>query len=193
LIPVGIIIGIVAGGLYVVKSTLVKQGANPGASAGGSDSAVAASADGATFRVATGETLPDVKIQQFKGPELALSQLPNKVTLINFWATWCEACVVEMPSIVAVQHALKDKGFGVAAVSLDDNPDQVLPGALPKLKIDFPVFSDPDSKVAGMFEVRAIPLTVIINHERKILHIEDGERDWNAQDIRAKIEAWLSP
>ena len=59
--------------------------------------------------------------------------------------------------------------------------------------IQFPIFKDPENRVAELFDVRAIPLTVIINKERQILLIKDGEQDWNSSKFRSQLENWLNP
>lgn len=177
LLPVIAIIALVIGGLTVLKSQLGKGDSHS------SDSAV---------EIRVGATLPDFSLQQFGGDSIAVSSIPSKVFLINFWATWCEACVVEMPSITKLRNAYKDKGFEVLFINVDEEPEAVLPKALKQFGIDFPVYLDTDTKLAELFDVHAIPLTVIMDKNRQILLIETGERDWNASDIRSDLEQWLA-
>ena len=120
-----------------------------------------------------------------------LSDIKAKVILVNFWATWCEACMVEMPSIVQLRNEYKDKGFEVVGVNLDENFEAVVPKATKELGITFPVFSDVEGKITDYFDVHAIPLTVILGAGRKILFIENGDRNWNDQDIHHQLEQWL--
>lgn len=126
------------------------------------------------------------------GGKLKLSELKSKVIMVNFWATWCEACMVEMPSIVKLRDLYHDRGFEVAAINLDENPDVVLAKTMRELKMDFPVYLDPESKIADLFDVHAIPFTIILDSQRKVLMIETGERDWNGEDIHSQLEKWLS-
>lgn len=148
------------------------------------------------FEIKVGAIIPDFNLPLFQGAEIAASKLIEtqkaKVVLINFWATWCDACVAEMPSLIRLRNQYKEKGLSFVAVNLDENPDQVLPKALKNFAITFPVYHDEDGKLAEIFDVRAIPLTVLMDSERKILFIESGERDWDDVEIHSKMERWLS-
>jgi thiol-disulfide isomerase/thioredoxin len=176
LAPVGAIIGLVLIAVVVIK----KQ----------SQSAFEGTGQPA---IEVGGQLPDFDLVQFSsGKEMKFSELDKKVVLVNFWATWCEACMVEMPSIVKLRKAYESKGFEVLALNVDENPEAVLPKTLNRLGLDFPIYVDRDQKLADLFDVHAIPLTVILDRNRKILFIETGERDWNGSDIHAKLEAWLA-
>ena len=179
-VPIALILVLVVGGLYVVKSQFGKP--TPGGTAGPSGPA----------EIQPGKTLPDFEINQFQGKELKASELGSKVMLVNFWATWCEACMVEMPSIIKLRNAYAAKGFEVVAVNVDQNPNAVLPRTIQKFGFGFPVYFDKDQKLSDFFNIEAIPLTIILDKDRKILLIENGERDWNGADIRAQLERWLA-
>jgi thiol-disulfide isomerase/thioredoxin len=187
LLPVLVIILIVVGALYVIKAQMPQKPATEAASADGQQSG--AHKGGAQI----GATLPDFPLKGIAGGKSAnLSEFHGGVTLVNFWATWCEACMEEMPSIVKLRDDYKDKGFEVVGVNLDENGEAVVPKAVKQLKIQFPVFQDPDNKIAEYFDVHAIPLSVVLNKDRKILYIENGERNWNDQESRTQLEKWLA-
>jgi len=146
---------------------------------------------GGIFEARVGATVPDVDLPKLGGGVVKLSGLGSKVTLINFWATWCEACMVEMPTLVKLHEAYKSKGFEIAAINADENPDAVVPKTIADLRIPFPVFVDPEGRLADVFDVHAIPLTVILDSQRKVLLIETGERDWFGSEIRQLMDKWL--
>jgi len=176
LAPVAVIVAMVGGGLFALS----RMAGNPGP---------------ADVAVVVGATIPDFELQDLQGKKSKFSDLGakgTKVIMINFWATWCEACVVEMPSIVELRRSFKDRGFEVLAVNVDENPTAVVPKAARELGIDFPVYIDPETKLAALFDVHAIPLTVIIDKTGKVLFVESGERNWNGSDIREQMERWLS-
>jgi thiol-disulfide isomerase/thioredoxin len=179
LVPLVVILAIIVVGLQMVKYKL-----NSGTSA-----RPAAEGDVATLK--EGTVLPDFDLQTLDGKKLKYSDLKAKVVLLNFWATWCEACVVEMPSIVKLNQMYKDKGFTVVAVNLDEKPEAVVPKASKQLKIDFPVYVDAGNKLADLFDVHAIPLTIIMNQDRKVLYVEGGERDWTDSEMKTKMDEWL--
>lgn len=100
--------------------------------------------------------------------------------------------MVEMPSIIQLSSAYKDKGFEVLGINLDENPETVVPKAIKELGIAFSIYSDTDNKITEYFDVRAIPLSVIVNSNRKILYIENGEKNWNDQEVHHQIDQWLN-
>jgi len=141
--------------------------------------------------VSVGASLPDFEVQEFgKGP-ITYSKIKAKVVLVNFWATWCDACVNEMPSIVQLRDSYKQRGFDVIAVNVDEEPEAVLPSAIRSLKIDFPVYVDPEGKLGDIFDLHAVPFTVILDKNRKVLFVENGERNWNSSEVRSNLEQWL--
>jgi thiol-disulfide isomerase/thioredoxin len=174
ILPLILIVGIAISALMLVRSQVQEK-----------------DGDVASVQLKTGSVLPDLTLQKFPEGEAALSSMGKKVYLINFWATWCEACITEMPSIVALYDKYKSRGFEVLGVNLDEEPAAVVPKALRDLKMTFPIFKDPESEIADQFNVRAIPLTIIIDKDRKILHVESGDRDWMDDEILAKMEEWL--
>ena len=100
--------------------------------------------------------------------------------------------MIEMPSIVKLRETYRAKGFEVVAINLDEKPTAALPQTMKKLGIDFTVYLDHDQKLADLFRVEAIPLTVILDKDRKVLMIENGEKDWDGAEFRAQLEKWLS-
>jgi thiol-disulfide isomerase/thioredoxin len=181
-IPVVGLLAVILIALSILRSKM-QQPQSSGAGSGQEQAAV---------DIHEGGLIPQFNLQEYKsGKAVPIDQIDGKVRLINFWATWCEACMVEMPSIVKLYEAYKDKGLKVVFVNVDENPEAVLPPVLKRLKIDFPVYLDRDGAVADIFDVHAIPLTVITDNFRKVLLMESGERDWNGADLRAQLDQWL--
>ena len=67
-----------------------------------------------------GKPAPDFTVQD-QDRKVTLSELRGKIVVLNFWASWCAPCVEETPSLIAMQHAMKDRGIVVLAVSIDEN------------------------------------------------------------------------
>jgi thiol-disulfide isomerase/thioredoxin len=173
LIPAGIILALVIGTLFLIQSQLSQSSRN-------------------SAQIQVGATLPDFPLTRLDNTTTLLSQIKGKVILINFWATWCEACIAEMPSIVKLRETYKDHGFEVLGVNLDEEPEVVAPKLAKKLKIEFPIFKDPEGKLGDLFNIHAIPLTVILDSQRTILFIKDGEMDWNSEAVRTQIDRWVA-
>ena len=175
-IPIIVILVVIVGSLMAIKASVQKE------------SRLAVQ----PVELNEGAELPNFSLNPLTGDPIKLGDLPHKVVLINFWATWCEACMEEMPSLVSLRDQYASKGFEVLGVNVDENPAQVVPETAKKLGIKFPIFTDKGNALAEMFDVRAIPLSVLIDKNRKILLVESGGRDWNTEDIHQMLDKWLS-
>jgi thiol-disulfide isomerase/thioredoxin len=188
LLTTAIIAFLACGTLLMLRSRFSLMGSSP------ENSALLANAPGsgpAELRV--GAQIPDFPVRKFGTHDWPkISQLPGKVIMINFWASWCEACMQEMPSIIRLQDAYKSKGLTLVAINLDESPDEAIPKVVKKFKMDFPIFTDPEGKIAEIFDVHAIPLTVILDSKRRILMFENSELDWDSADVHSKMQKWLS-
>ncbi len=174
-IPPLVILVIVVGGLAAIKTTQ-KQSQH-------SDF---------TVEISVGNSLPEFSLSPLNGPAVPITKLKSKVTLVNFWASWCEACVEEMPSIAQVRQDFHSQGFEVLAINLDENPETMIPKAVKQFNLEFPVFQDVDGQLAELFDVHAIPLSVVIDENRKILLIRSGGQDWNSPSFRTQLKKWLT-
>lgn len=177
LIPVAVILTLVLIGLSLLKRH--------------QDSQSHAHGGAGVLDVSTGAQLPDLELQSLDGKTTKLSEVPGKVILINFWATWCGPCIHEMPSINQLRKTYQSQGFEVIGVNVDENPGEVLEPFRKKLGIEFPSYIDPKGSLAEKFDVHGIPYTVVVDAERKVLHVESGDRDWFANDVQKKLKGWL--
>jgi thiol-disulfide isomerase/thioredoxin len=95
----------------------------------------------------------------------------NKITIIDFWASWCGPCRQEMPFMLSLYEDFKDRGLGIVGVSLDKDKDAWI-GAIKTFKLPWPQMSDLkfwDNDVAKAFNVTSIPHTVVVDQKGKIL------------------------
>lgn len=138
-----------------------------------------------------GAEVPNFQLTYLNEKKIAIDDLPYKVMLINFWASWCDACMDEMPSLMVLRERYLAQGFEVLGVNVDDNPSSVVPPILKSRNIKFPIFTDLDGALSGLFDVHAIPLSVIVSKKRKILYIETGGREWNEPEFHQMLEKWL--
>ena len=123
--------------------------------------------------------------------EVNFEKFAGKALLINFWASWCEACMAEMPSIQRLYDTLKGEGLEVLAINVDDNPEKVVPGIVQKLGLKFPIFTDTDGELSRTFEVVAIPFSVVTDRQHKIVWSESGERDWASEKVMTEVRKVL--
>ena len=144
-----------------------------------------------TASLAMGSQIPDFALFKFKGDRLLFSQLKSKVILINFWATWCAPCLIEMPSIIDLWKKYKDQGLMVVFINVDDDPESVMPRYIDQLEIPFPVFIDFKQVATNLFDVSGLPMTVILRKDRTVLYTLTGERNWNDASVHEQIDKWF--
>ena len=95
----------------------------------------------------------------------------HKVTIIDFWASWCGPCRQEMPSLVKTYDDYKDKGLGIIGVSLDEDKEQWT-GAVSAMGMTWTQLSDLQgwhNSAAQMYGIQAIPFTIVVDNEGKVL------------------------
>lgn len=178
LIPVAVILAIVLVALSSLKKFEKSKSSVPGD-------------EHSHLDVTKGTILPDLEFKGLDQKAVLLSSIPAKVTLINFWASWCGPCLSEIPSINALRKKYHDQGFEVVGINVDDNPEVVLAQFQKKLGMEFTSYLDTDGDLADRFDVHGIPFTVILDKNRKVLLVETGDRDWFDKDIQKQLEAWL--
>jgi peroxiredoxin len=139
-----------------------------------------------------GEAIPDMTLRSLDGKETKLSEIKAKVILINFWATWCTPCVREMPSLQKLADTYGPQGLAVIGVSLDEDPEKVLEPFRKKHSIRFPTYIDSKGELADRFEVSGLPLTLVVDSERRLLLEQTGDEEWFDSSYRKQFELWLA-
>jgi alkyl hydroperoxide reductase subunit AhpC len=174
-LPIIVILVLVVGSLMAIKASVQKE----------------TKLAHQQIELVEGSEIPNLEMTRLDDTKVQLGDLSHKVVMINFWATWCEACVEEMPSMVQLRELYGSKGFEILGVNVDENPKKAAPPMISKLGMKFPIFTDKDNLLAEMFDIHAIPLTVIINKDRKILMVETGGREWNSDEVHQLMDKWL--
>ena len=118
---------------------------------------------------AIGAPAPDFELASLAGDTIRLSDLRGKVVLINFWATWCGPCRLEMPAMDARFRQL-DPRFAVLAVNFAE-PASRVQSFVDELGLSFAVLLDPDSAVQNLYRVRAYPTSFLVD-EQGIIRVQ---------------------
>ncbi len=133
---------------------------------------------------------PDFAFPTLQGKSLSIRALKGKVVLVNFWATWCVPCQWEMPLMEKLYQSYKDKGFVIAAISLDAQGAAVVE-PFKERKLTYPVLLDPELQGARQFGVRGLPATFLVGADGYVKGVTYGPREWDGAEARALIEALL--
>ena len=132
----------------------------------------------ATAQVKEGENAPNFTLKNLYGKEISLNQFRGKHVLINFWATWCGPCKIEMPSLEALYERFKDRNFVLLAISNDMFGANIVKPFVKAHNINFPVLLDQRLKVSNAFGVVSLPTTFMIDPQGKIIGALFGAEDW---------------
>ena len=113
-------------------------------------------------RIKVGEPAPDFALKGLDGQLYVLSEMRGKRIAVNFWATWCGPCRIEMPELQAAQDRLGGEGFVVLAVNVGE-PQALVEAYAEELELRFPVLLDEDTTVTNLYEVRPLPTTIWVD------------------------------
>ena len=120
-----------------------------------------------------GQQAPDFALKSSTGENLRLSEYRGDVVMINFWATWCGPCRQEMPLLDELYSRYQRVGFNLLGVNIDDDSNRAM-NMIEELGVNFPVLFDARKEVSKLYEVEAMPVTVIVDREGTVRFIHHG-------------------
>ncbi|MBI4382640.1 MAG: TlpA family protein disulfide reductase [Nitrospinae bacterium] len=134
---------------------------------------------------------PNFELPSLTGGNVRLSDYRGKVVFVNFWATWCATCKVEMPSMEKLYQKYKGRGFEMLTISVDKDLSLVKP-FMDEYRLTFPVLLDPESKLAKKkYKTTGVPETFILDRNGIIVHKAIGPRDWATDETMAAFDELL--
>ena len=136
-----------------------------------------------------GGAAPPLELKDLSGLTHRLTDYRGKVVLINFWATWCEPCRDEMPSIQQLKNKFSGKPFVVLAVNVGES-DGRISEFLQKVPLDLAVLRDHSSDVMKAWRVRGLPASFVVGPDGRIRYSFTGQFEW-ADDKVVKVLADL--
>ena len=131
---------------------------------------------------------PDFTLNDSKGAPVKLSDYKGKVVLLDFWATWCYGCGLEIPWFVEYQKKYKDSGLAVIGVSMDDDGWPVVKPFIEAKEINYAVVLG-NPELAKLYKVKNMPVMLLIDREGKIAESYFGMVD--RASCEAKIQSLL--
>ena len=133
---------------------------------------------------------PDFSLPNPDGKKLSLKDFRGKLVLLNFWATWCEPCRKEMPTMVRLHNEFKSKGFEIVAVNVKDKRPEAL-AFIKDMKMNFPVMMDPEGEAGLLYGAFGMPITYLIDHKGVVMARLLGDADWYTPKARGLIKSLL--
>jgi thiol-disulfide isomerase/thioredoxin len=157
---------------------------------------------GVVMKVATANSAPrpapDVTLKDLDGKDLSLSQYKGKVVLVNFWATWCEPCQVEIPWLIEMQQKYAAKGFTVLGIAMDEEGASVVTPWVQKERFDvngsksqmnYPIVIGNDAAADKFGGLLGYPTSVLVSRDGKIIKRITGLISYD--EISKSIESQL--
>ncbi len=133
------------------------------------------------------QATPELGLPDLEGKRWQWGDLRGAPVLLNFWASWCEPCRAEMPSLELAAERFARQGLRVLAVNFRET-DQALQRYLQVYPTGLTVLRDRDGATARRFGVRVFPTTVLVNARHRTRWVVQGEVDWTAPHA----QAWLA-
>jgi peroxiredoxin len=137
-----------------------------------------------------GQTAPDFTLKSDSGKNLRLSEFRGQVVLINFWASWCGPCRQEMPLLDKLYDQYRNTGFILLGVNVDENTENG--NAMSRrLGVRFPVLFDREQRVSRLYNLDAMPATLLIDRDGAVRYVHRGYKPGYEQAYQAQIRELL--
>jgi thiol-disulfide isomerase/thioredoxin len=134
---------------------------------------------------------PAVSFIDLSGNTVSLSEFTGKIVLVNLWATWCEPCLREMPSLERLQLRLGEK-ITVVAVSEDRGGGKTVEPFIDKLELkSIKTYLDPKSTAERAFKVQGLPTTFLIDRKGRVLGRVEGAAEWDSPELLDILKPFL--
>jgi len=137
-----------------------------------------------------GTAAPDFALKSAGGGNLRLSEYRGDVVMINFWATWCGPCRQEMPLLDDLYSRYERVGFRLLGVNIDDDSRRALQ-MMEELGVSFPVLFDEKKEVSRLYQVEAMPVTVLVDRTGTVRHVHHGYKPGYEEKYLTEIRSLL--
>ena len=134
---------------------------------------------------------PSFKLRNIKGNYESLDSYRGEVVVLNFWATWCAPCRIEMPSFEKLYRRYRSEGVTVLAITLDKNSENKIKSFVDEYGLSFPILLDEKGEVERLYPSMTIPFTYIIDRQGRIVARVDGAKNWESSETFEAIEYLL--
>jgi cytochrome c biogenesis protein CcmG/thiol:disulfide interchange protein DsbE len=136
------------------------------------------------------DTAPDFSVTADNGRTITRANFGGKLLVLNFWATWCQPCIQELPSLDEFQRELADQGVVVLGVSVDKDA-KAYERFLERVKVSFLTTRDPENKVNAEYGTFRFPETYIINRDGKVVSKIISATNWTDDRMMSYVKSLL--
>ncbi len=123
----------------------------------------------------------DFTLRTLEGERVSLKAYRGKVIFLNFWATWCGPCRMEMPSMEKLWQDFKEEDFVMLAVNIQEE-SKLVSSFMKEMNLSFPVLLDEKGSVSRSYRIRGIPTTFFLNSKGETIGTAVGARDWASEE-----------
>lgn len=134
---------------------------------------------------------PEFSLLTLDQQPIKLSDYKGKVVVLNFWATYCIPCRIEMPSLEKLSQEYKGNDVAVVAISLDEGKEKAIRMLVNKMNLSFPIALEGQAS-GDDYKVSVLPVTYIIGKDGLLLGRVVGDRDWASEEADELIKAVLT-
>lgn len=136
------------------------------------------------------KTAPDFTLKSLSDKNIKLSEQAGNVVLLNFWASWCAPCRKEMPLLNELHNKYKALGFSVIGVNVEQETN-LAKSFISSSPVDFPILLDDSNKASKLYDVNAMPTTVIIDRNGVVRHLHKGYQDGDEKAYQKMVKQLL--
>ena len=133
------------------------------------------------------EAAPDFTLKSSTGDNVRLAEQRGQVVMLNFWASWCGPCRQEMPLLDGISKKYGKMGFVLYGINVDQDTADA-EKILQKIKINYSVLFDPESKLSSLYKVDAMPTSVFIDKKGNLRYIDRGYSPGDEAKYVAQIQ-----
>ncbi len=184
----------VGGALFAFVLCVASSGCSSTTAGGEGEVKVPGGGSGEDGPASGGGSAPDFTLPALDGSTVHLSDYKGKVVLIDFWSTTCDPCLAEMPHLVDLYKANKDKGFVVLAISLDGPESRAQVSSIVHDKeMIFPVLLDEETTVVAQYNPkRELPFSVVVGKDGSVAWKRAGYQPGSEAQISTAVEKALA-
>jgi peroxiredoxin len=141
-------------------------------------------------RYPSGTLAPPFSGRTLDDRQLSMADLRGKVIVVNFWASWCHECRVEMPALERLHRGFAPQGLVVIGINAREDRDTIRRYAA-ELGLSFPLILDPTGTINSSYGVVGLPTTFVVGHDARPVALAVGAREWASPAASAIIQALL--